>query len=131
VIVYRWISPGTTSKQESEIMEIPSLSTQVSASQAYAAQRQDQRKPDQSEEITRKEAEDAATQSGDRVTLSRESRAIAVQEAEQTQRQDEVERTNDSRAQENEQQVEARLRTANSPRSITQALEAYGRTSLV
>jgi hypothetical protein len=112
-------------------MEIPSLSSQVSALQAYAAQRQDQRKPEQSEEITRKEAEDAATQSGDRVTLSRESRAIAVRETEQIQRQDEMERSNASRSHENEQQVEARSRTANSPRSITQALEAYGQASLI
>lgn len=112
-------------------MEIASVSTQTSAVQAYAAQRQDRRQPEQSEEITRKEAEEAANQSGDRVTLSRESRDIAVQQADKSQRLDETERTGDAQAQQNEQQDQARLRAAGSPHAITQALEAYNRTSLV
>lgn len=112
-------------------MEIASISTQASASQAYAAQRQDPRRFEQSEEITRKEAEETASQSGDRVTLSRESRDIAVQEADKSQRLDETERTDEARAQQNEQQDQARLRAAGSPRSITQALAAYNQASLV
>ena len=112
-------------------MEIPSVSAQASAVQAYSAQRQEQRRSDQSEEITRKEAETAANQSGDRVTLSRESRDIAIQQIDQIQRQDETKRTNDSRAQENEQQDQSRLRASNAPNSVSRALEAYSQTSLV
>lgn len=114
-------------------MELPSVSAQASAIQAYTVQQQSRRQNDQSEEITRKEAEDAraSSQTGDQVTLSPQARDVAVQKVDQAQRQDETERTNDSRAQENERQDQNRLRTANTPRSITQALEAYSRTSLV
>jgi hypothetical protein len=112
-------------------MEIASVSNQTSAIQAYSSQRKDRSHPDQSEEITRKEAALAASQSSDHVTLSRESRDIAVQQADKGQRVDESERTGEARAQENEQQDQARLRAASSPHSITQALEAYNRASLV
>ena len=122
-------------------MEVPSVATQSSAVQAYAVQQQNRRPNGQSEEITRKEAENAraSNQTGDRVTLSPESRDIAVQQVDQTQRQDETQRNNDARAQDNERQDQARLRAANTPsnnptitpRSVTQALEAYSKTSLV
>lgn len=112
-------------------MEIASISTQTRAMQAYAAQRQERRQPEQSEEITRKEAQEAASQTGDRVTLSRESRNIAVQQTDESQRLEESERSGEARVQQNEQQDQARLRAAGSPRSITQALEAYNRVSLV
>lgn len=114
-------------------MEVPSLATQTNAIQAYSVQQQSRRQNGQSEEITRKEAEDAraTSQTGDQVTLSPESRDIAVQKVDQTQRQDETQRTNDARAQENERQDQTRLRAANTPRSVTQALEAYSKTALV
>jgi hypothetical protein len=112
-------------------MEIPSVSAQANAIQSYAEQRQDRRPPQQSEEITRKEAEDVASQAGDRVTLSRESRAVAVPQAEKSQRQDETERSSEARAQENEQLDQARLRSGSTPRSISQALNAYKQASLV
>lgn len=112
-------------------MEIASVPSQAGAIQAYAAQRQDRRQPGQSEEITRKEAEEAASQAGDRVTLSRESRDIAVRQADESQRLEETERSGEARVQQNERQDQARLRAAGSPRSITQALEAYNRVSLV
>ncbi len=118
-------------------MAVPSVAAQASAVQAYAVQQQSRRQNGQSEEITRKEAEDAraTSQTGDRVTLSPESRDIAVQQTDQTQRQDETQRNKDTRAQENERQDQAQLRAAsapaNTPRSVTQAIEAYSKTSLV
>lgn len=112
-------------------MEITSLSTQASALQAYAAQRQEKRQTGQSEEISRKEAEEASGQTGERVTLSREARGIAVQQADESQRQDEAARAGEARVQQQEQQDQARLRSSASPRSVTQALEAYSKVSLV
>jgi hypothetical protein len=114
-------------------MELQPLSAQASAIQTNAVSQQGRRQTERSEEITRKEAEDArqSSQSGDRVTLSRESRDIAVQQADQTQRQDETQRADDTRARENERQDQARLREAGSPQSISQALKAYVQTSLV
>lgn len=114
-------------------MEVPSVATQANAVQAYAAQQQSRRQNGQSEEITRKEAEAAraSTQTGDRVTLSPESRDVAVQKVDQAQRQDETQRTNDARSQENERKDQAQLRAANTPRSVTRALEAYSKTALV
>lgn len=109
-------------------MEIPSINTQTSAIQAYTVQQQDRRRNDESEEITRREAENAqaAQQPGERVTLSRESRDAAVQEADKSRRSDESRQREEVRAQE-----ERQTRAANTPRSITQALEAYTRTALI
>ncbi len=107
-------------------MEIPSTNAQASAIQAYTAQHR--RRNDESEEITRREAENAraAQQPGERVTLSRESRDAAVQEADKSRRSDASRQREEVRAQE-----EGQARAANTPRSITQALEAYTRTALI
>lgn len=112
-------------------MEIVSVSNQASALQAYAAQRQDRGQPEQSEEITRKETREAASQSGERVTLSRASRDIAVQQADKSAQVDETERSDEARAQQNGQQDQAGMPVVGSARSIAQALETYNRVSLM
>lgn len=114
-------------------MEINAVSARSSAIQAYTVQQQTRRQNEDSEAVTRREAEQAqpANPAVDQVTLSRESRDLAVRQADQTQRQDETQRSGEARAQDREREDQARLRTANSPRSITQALENYQSTSLV
>ncbi len=115
-------------------MEINTVATRSSAIQAYSVQQQQpRRQTEEVEETARQDPQEVqpANPAVDQVTLSRESRNLAVQQVDQSQRQDETQRSGEARAQDREREDQARLRAANTPRSITQALQNYQQASLV
>ena len=114
-------------------MEPPAVTSQTSTLNAYAVQGQDRRSADDSGSISRRVSDSArvAEQPGEKVTLSRESRDIAVQEADRSRRPDATRQQENARAQETVRQDQGRQPAANEPRSVTQALEAYTRNALI
>ena len=114
-------------------METPAVTSQTSTLNAYAVQGQDRRRTDNSESVARRASDSArvAEPRGEKVTLSRESREIAVQEADRSRRPDATRPQEDARAQETVRQDQGRQPSANEPRSVTQALEAYSRNAMI
>jgi|GEM_PF-5452932 len=114
-------------------METPAVTSQTSTFNAYAVQGQDRRRVDDSGSITRTAQDSArvADPPGEKVSLSRESRDIAVQEADRIRRSDASRPQDEVRAQQSGRQDQGRQPAANEPRSVTQALEAYSRSALI
>lgn len=110
-------------------MEIASVSVQSSAIQAYAAQRQFQRQQESGEEARRPDVAEPVGPSVDRVTLSQSSRIAPVSQPDNSPRANETERTGEARTQRREQEDVTNQAFNSSPRSVSQALEAYSQVA--
>lgn len=110
-------------------MEIASVSNQNNAIQAYSAQRQIQRQQEAGQEPRRPDAVEPVGPNVDRVTLSRDARITPVSQPENSPRPNETDRTGEARTQQREQEDTFRQAASNSPRAVSQALEAYSQVA--